>query len=158
MPEADSASTPRTSPPPQLSYVTLAVDDLTRAVAFYQQALGLPLIRHSAELAFFDLGAVRLALWGGGRLAIDIGWRTDPRGSTPTAADAPPGHSLSLNVASAAAVAELLQRAASLGGRLVQPATTPAWGGRRGYLRDPDGHLWEIAWHPGYDFRCPAPV
>jgi len=24
------------------------------------------------------------------------------------------------------------------------------WGGYSGYVTDPDGHLWEIAWNPGF--------
>lgn len=24
------------------------------------------------------------------------------------------------------------------------------WGGRIGYFADPDGHLWEVAWNPGF--------
>ena len=24
------------------------------------------------------------------------------------------------------------------------------WGGYSGYFADPDGHLWEIAWNPGW--------
>ena len=35
------------------------------------------------------------------------------------------------------------------GGTIVKPAQDVFWGGHSGYFRDPDGHLWEVAWNPG---------
>ena len=65
---------------PRLSVITLGVDDLERAVAFYRDGLGLPTpevvgteFEHGA-VAFFDLQAgVRLALWPRASLAHDSG-------------------------------------------------------------------------------------
>jgi catechol 2,3-dioxygenase-like lactoylglutathione lyase family enzyme len=31
---------------------------------------------------------------------------------------------------------------------IVQAARDTFWGGYAGYFKDPDGHLWEIAWNP----------
>jgi methylmalonyl-CoA/ethylmalonyl-CoA epimerase len=42
--------------------VSQGVRDLDRAVAFYQDVLGLPLLARFGDLAFFDLGGVRLLL------------------------------------------------------------------------------------------------
>ena len=41
----------------------------------------------------------------------------------------------------------LLERAASAGATIT-PAHDRPWGIYSGYFRDPDGHLWEIIWHP----------
>jgi hypothetical protein len=33
---------------------------------------------------------------------------------------------------------------------MVKPAADTFWGGYAGYFRDLDGHLWEVAWNPGF--------
>jgi uncharacterized glyoxalase superfamily protein PhnB len=39
---------------------------------------------------------------------------------------------------------------AALGAQIVKPAVAAFWGGYSGYFRDLDGHLWEVAWNPGF--------
>ena len=34
------------------------------------------------------------------------------------------------------------------GAVIVKPAHETFWGGYAGYFKDPDGHLWEVAWNP----------
>ncbi len=46
----------------KLGQVALAVKDLPDAVAFHRDILGLPLLFEVPNLAFFDLGGVRLML------------------------------------------------------------------------------------------------
>lgn len=29
------------------------------------------------------------------------------------------------------------------------------WGGYSGYFRDPDGHIWEVAWNPDFPLDDP---
>ena len=41
-------------------------------------------------------------------------------------------------------------RAVAAGARLSRPAHDTDWGGYSGYFADPDGHLWEVAWNPGF--------
>jgi catechol 2,3-dioxygenase-like lactoylglutathione lyase family enzyme len=50
----------------KLGQVALSVADLPRAVAFYRDVLGLPLLFEYPNLAFFDQGGVRLMLSGPG--------------------------------------------------------------------------------------------
>src|ERR1043165_3823601 len=65
---------------PRITLITLGVDDLERAVAFYRDGLGLKTdgivgteFEHGA-VAFFDLQAgLRLALWPRASLAHDAG-------------------------------------------------------------------------------------
>ena len=65
---------------PRLSVITLGVDDLDRAVAFYRDGLGLPTdgvigreFEHGA-VAFFQLQAgLRLAVWARNDIAHDSG-------------------------------------------------------------------------------------
>ena len=37
---------------------------------------------------------------------------------------------------------------------VVRPARGAAWGGYSGYFRDLDGHLWEVAWNPGFPIEA----
>ena len=37
------------------------------------------------------------------------------------------------------------------GGEIVKAGHATAWGGYSSYFRDPDGHLWEVAWNPAWE-------
>ena len=132
---------------PRITVITLAVDDLARALAFYREGLGLPSegvigkeFEHGA-VAFFDLqNGLKLALWPRTSIAHDTGLRE----STPSATELTLGH----NVGSREEVDAVMTQAASAGARVVKAAQTTFWGGYAGYFQDPDGHLWEVAWNP----------
>jgi len=134
---------------PRLTVLTLGVDDLPRAVAFYRDGLGWPTpgivgeeFAHGA-VAFFDLQpGLRLALWARADLAHDAGL---PVGA-PSATECSLGH----NVESAAAVDEVMATAERAGARIVKRAGRTFWGGYAGYFQDPDGHLWEVVWNPAW--------
>ncbi len=74
---------------PRITIVTLGVDDLERAVAFYRAGLGLATegivgtgFEHGA-VAFFELaGGLKLALWPRASLAHDAGLAVGPRSPT----------------------------------------------------------------------------
>jgi len=124
----------------RLSLVTLGVADVANSRRFYE-AMGLAASGASqAEVAFFQLGNVVLALFGRADLAQDA-----------NVADGPPGFSgiaLAWNVPSEREVDEALAQAVASGGRLVKPGQKVFWGGCSGYFADPDGHLWEVAFNP----------
>ena len=48
------------------------------------------------------------------------------------------------------AVDAALAQAVQAGVRLVKPASRAEWGGYSGYFADPDGHLWEAGFAPGF--------
>ena len=132
---------------PRISLLTLGVDDLERAVAFYRDGLGLPTrgivgteFEHGA-VAFFELeGGLQLALWLRGSIAHDTGLPQSPR----SAIELTVGH----NVRSPEEVDAVMEQAARAGATIVKPAGKTFWGGYSGYFQDPDGHLWEVAWNP----------
>lgn len=64
---------------PRISMITLGVRDMARAVAFYEQGLGLPRRESPPEVAFFTLDGTWLALFGREALAGDAG--VAPEGS-----------------------------------------------------------------------------
>lgn len=132
---------------PRLTVLTLGVDDLERAVAFYQDGLGFPTegivgreFEHGA-VAFFDLeSGLRLALWPRASIAHDTGLPA----TTPSAMELTLGH----NVSSRAEVDTVMADAARAGAKIVKAAGETFWGGYAGYFQDPDGHLWEVVWNP----------
>ena len=137
---------------PRITVITLGVNDLERAVAFYRDGLGLRTdgivgteFAHGA-VAFFDLqSGLRLALWPRSSLAHDAGVRAD----APSATEFSIGH----NVSSEQEVDAVMAQARKAGARIVKAAQATFWGGYAGYFADPDGHLWEIVWNPQWDVR-----
>ena len=130
---------------PKISLITLGVHDLQRAIRFYREGLGLP--EHetdSDEVAFFKMEGAWLSLFPREALSRDIG----------IADDAPSGFSgitLAHNVASQAAVDQVLEQAVAAGAELIKPGKEVFWGGYSGYFRDPEGHYWEVAYNPFMD-------
>ena len=117
-------------------YVVLVVEDLDRALAFYVDILGLSLGHRSGAFAQLDTGATRVALYQRAAMADTLGMPL--RAPSPDA----PGFELGFKVDDCdAAFAELVARGAT---PAVEPQTR-AWGQRTAYLRDPDGHLVELA-------------
>ena len=131
----------------RITLVTLAVDDLDRALRFYRDGLGLPTrgivgteFEHGS-VVFFDLErGFKLALWPRQSLAHDSGLPAGNRSATE--------FMLSQNVSSRADVDAVMAQAKDAGAVIVKPAQDAFWGGYSGYFQDPDGHLWEIAWNP----------
>ena len=130
-----------------VSVITLAVDDLQRALHFYRDGLGLACggivgteFEHGA-VAFIDLQpGLKLALWPRASLAWDSGLQAPP---------ASPGHfSLGHNLASRSEVDSLMAQAAAAGAQIVKAAHETFWGGYAGYFCDPDQHLWEVVYNP----------
>jgi hypothetical protein len=133
---------------PHITVLTLGVDDLERAVAFYRDGLGLKtkgIIGAEFEngaVAFFNLhSGLKLALWPRKSLSADCGLPMQ----VPSAMEFSIGH----NVLSRQEVDSVMLQAERAGARIVKPAQPTFYGGYAGYFQDPDGHLWEIAFNPG---------
>jgi catechol 2,3-dioxygenase-like lactoylglutathione lyase family enzyme len=125
----------------RVSLLTLGVTDLDRSRRFYE-ALGWR-GQTVQETVFFTAGGLTLVLWGRDKLAQDCGLAD-------TATPAFSGVALAHNVRSTAAVDEIVAVAAGAGAVVTRPPRTTFYGGYAGYFTDPDGHLWEIAYNPGF--------
>ena len=125
----------------RLSIVTLGVDDLPRARAFYE-ALGWRVAseEHADSIVCFTLNGIGFALYPRAKLIEDIGPQAGG-GATGTV-------TLAYNVRAREDVAKVLAEAERAGGVIVKPAQDVFWGGHSGYFQDPDGHFWEVAWNP----------
>lgn len=129
---------------PRISLITLGVRDLKRSVAFYRDGLGWPLSESTSgdSVAFFRTGGTILALFGWNELAADATVPADGSGFR--------GVTIAYNAPSREAVDAALAKAEAAGATIVKPAQEVFWGGYNGYFADPDGHLWEVAWNPGF--------
>ena len=123
----------------RVSVVTLGVEDLDRARAFYE-ALGWASPSTPEDgVVFFPGGGMVLALWSRTLLAEDSAV-TDPGGWG--------GVTLAHNVASPEAVDAVLQEAEAAGATIGRRGASTFWGGYSGVFLDPDGHPWEVAHNP----------
>ncbi len=127
---------------PRISMITLAVRDLAVAVKFYEQGLGFPKMESPPEVAFFTLNGTWLGLYGRDALAEDAMVSAEGNGFE--------GFSLAYNVSSEAEAEAVIAQAVAAGATLVKPAQKVFWGGFSGYFKDPDGHLWEVAYNPHF--------
>jgi len=132
---------------PRLTVITLGVDDLSRALRFYRDGLGLQTpgiigaeFEHGA-VAFFDMQAgLKLALWPRRSIAHDSGLAIGAKD--------PAGFTLGHNVSSKAEVDAVMAQAEAAGATIIKPPHDTFWGGYAGYFQDPDRHLWEVVWNP----------
>ena len=134
---------------PRITVLTLGVDDLERALHFYRDGLGWTspgIIGQEFEngaVAFFTLDSgLMLALWPRSSIGRDTGLAPTPPSATE--------FTLAQNVRSREDVDAALTRAEAAGARLVKPGGETFYGGYAGYFADPDGHLWEVAFNPGF--------
>jgi catechol 2,3-dioxygenase-like lactoylglutathione lyase family enzyme len=145
---------------PRIHVITLAVDDLERALTFYRDGLGLDSsgiggtefagdeANPAGAVAMFRLqGGLILSLYPRSELAKDAKVPLGP----PKTGEFSIGHV----VGSREEVDTLLARAEAAGAALTGEPHDRPWGIYSGYFRDPDGHLWEVVWNPELDAGGP---
>ena len=129
----------------RLSLVSLGVADVAASRSFYEGLGWTPSEAISNDsIVFFQLGGIILGLYGRAALAEEAGV---PLGQGFG------GVALAYNARAKADVDADLARAEASGARILKPAEEVFWGGYSGYFADPDGHVWEVAWNPGFEIR-----
>ncbi|EIM27144.1 lactoylglutathione lyase-like lyase [Microvirga lotononidis] len=130
-------------PMPTLNAVletALYVDDLSRARAFYEEALGLKVLFGNQRMCAFDVG---------GKSVLLLFLRGASREDMSTPGGTIPGHDGQgpLHIGFAVSADELPAWESRLQekGIPVESRTTWSRGGTSVYFRDPDGHLLELA-------------
>lgn len=125
----------------QISVVTLGVTDLGRSKRFYGgEGFGWAPVFENEEIAFYQMNGLVLGTWLKPNLEEDMQQTASGRSA----------FALAHNVTDQAAVEPLIARLVAAGGTILRPADAPPHGGFRGYVADPDGHAWEIAWNPAW--------
>lgn len=126
----------------RLSLITLGVRDLALSTRFYEALGWRRSVRGAEGVSFFQAGSLGLSLYPLRDMARDAGIAAERSGFA--------GISLAYNTRTRNEVDTVLADAEAAGGRLIRPADETSWGGYVGYFADPDGHLWEVAWNPGF--------
>jgi uncharacterized protein len=125
----------------QVSVITLGVADLARSKRFYVEGFGWTPVFENEEVRFFQMNGLMLGTWLRASLEADMGRASG---------GAPGAVALAHNVPTKTDVQPLLDRLTAAGGKLLRNGDAPPHGGFRGYVADPDGHAWEIAWNPAW--------
>jgi lactoylglutathione lyase len=125
----------------RVAYVILYVDDLDRSVRFYRDVIGVALRFADDGFAEFDTRGTRFGLFPRSRLADLLGGAavSGPTGGP----DVPrPGGEVCFMVPDVDRHAERLRAA---GAEVLSGPMDRSWGHRTLHLRDPDGHVVELA-------------
>ena len=136
-----------TVPAAKLTVITLGVRDVPKSGAFYE-ALGFKRkVRATGdEIVFLDGNGLVIALWDWKKLADDAIVEGEPRPQTFR------GATFAWNCATPAEVDAVLAKAVDVGGRILRGPGKTDYGGYRGYFADPDDHVWEVVYAPGFGF------
>ena len=124
-----------------ISLITLGITDIARSRRFYGEGFGWTPVFQNDDVTFYQMNGFVFGTWLTHMLADDM----QRQGLSQTGA-----YSLAHNMPAEADVAPLIKRLVNFGGKLLRPAEAPVHGGLRGYVADPDGHAWEIAWNPAW--------
>ncbi|GAB3280037.1 glyoxalase [Microbacterium sp. MEC084] len=126
----------------RISFITLVVDDVEASRAFYVDRLGWHEELHvEGEVLMLRVGdKLMLSLWDRAHAEAELG---------PVKADGVAPITLAHNVASESEVDAVIAEARAAGATLVSEPVRRSWGGYTGYIADPDGYRWEVAYNPG---------
>ncbi len=129
----------------KISLITLGVFDMDASLIFYRDVLGFPIENYKPgdNIVFFKMEGTWLSLYPQDKLAEDATVTSKKFGF--------PGFTLTHNLGSKEEVDQVYSEACSRGARSVKPPENVVWGGYSGYIADPDGYLWEIAYNPFTD-------
>ena len=127
----------------RLNVITLGVDDVQRAAAFYER-LGWDVAFTDGDIVMFQAGPMVISLWSRTKLADDSGVAAPANGWG--------GFTLGYAVGGPDEVDALCDQAARAGATVTRAPVDKGFG-YSGVFADPDGHTWEIAWIKALDLH-----
>ena len=125
----------------QLGIITLGINDLQLSKKFYVEGFNWDILYEDQETAMYQMNGFVLSTWLQTKLEKDLTVKSLQHGAALTL-----GH----NVGSSDDVQIYLDRLSRYGGKILRAAGPPAHGGVRGYITDPDNHIWEIIYNPAW--------
>jgi predicted enzyme related to lactoylglutathione lyase len=123
---------------PEISIITIGVDDLDRAFAFYRALFDIADEQIGAgedHVAFFFDEKFSFVLFPREQIAQTAG--------KPESLEGTPGFVLSHRAESPEAVDAILERVLVAGGAIITPGTESEWG-YSAYFEDSEGNVWEL--------------
>ena len=130
----------------RLTLITLGVDNHAMMRRFYTEVFGWePIEASNDNITFFQLNGIQLALFGREELAEDASIHSE--GSSGFRS-----FTLAHNVESEQEVDELFEELKDQGAEVAKKPEKTPWGGYSGYIADPEGNLWEIAYNPFMEY------
>ncbi|UII32445.1 VOC family protein [Fulvivirga ulvae] len=128
----------------RLSIITLGVKELDKSEQFYTKKFGWSKTEESNEsIIFMQLNGIKLALYANAALAEDANVEHQETGNASYK-----GFTLAFCTRSEQEVDELFEDFKKQNVKIVKEPEKVFWGGYSGYIADPDGNLWEIAFNP----------
>lgn len=125
----------------RVTIIGIGVSDLKTLTAFYEHKFNWTKTKSSTDtISFFQLNGVLLSLYPRTELAKDAGVDSEGSGFK--------GFSLAYNTKSKEEVDNIIKNLRDNGVEIVKEPEEVFWGGYSGYVADPDGNLWEIAFNP----------
>lgn len=128
----------------QISVITLGIKSLERSRRFYGDGFGWQPVFVNEEIEFYQMNVFVLGTWLSPNLSEDM-QRSNSNTSAPFA--------LAHNVSAKEEVQPLIDRLVAASGTELRAGDAPSHGGFRGYVSDPDGNSWEIAWNPAWSIN-----
>ncbi|WP_121119078.1 VOC family protein [Croceibacterium ferulae] len=125
----------------QISVITLGIADLTQSRRFYVEGFGWKPVFENEQIIFYQMNGFVLGTFEKQALDEDMNRTNDTQLGS---------YALAHNVESREAVEKVMEQLIAAGGNLLRKADAPLHGGYRGYIADPDGHAWEVAWNPAW--------
>ena len=126
--------------PQRVTLITLGVENLADARAFYGRLGWVEHRESQPAVAFFQMHGAVLGLFGRADLAADQGRAGAPLGTGAI--------TLAQNFATETEVDAAFAAALAAGATALKRPEKVFWGGYSGYWADPDGHVWEVAMNP----------
>lgn len=125
----------------QIAVISLGTKDLTVSKKFYQDGFGWEPVFDNEQIAFYQMNGFVFGVFAEDALAEEVQTTDFKR---------PAAFTLAHNVSNAEEVDTLMDALIAAGATLMRAADEPPQGGRRGYVADRDGHIWEIAFNPAF--------
>ena len=133
----------------RISMICLGVRDMKKSTYFYRDGLGVKMneTEDNPAIIFFNTTGTKFELYPLDLLAQDISQDQPPQIGAGFG-----GITLAYNVRTKEEVNQIIELARKAGATIVKEPQDVFWGGYHAYFSDPDGHYWEVAWGPTFNY------